>query len=62
MWRFILILVILYLLGKMIKNLFNPSEDRTKIRGNPQNTNPLDLTNEDVEDVDFEEFEDDADK
>ncbi len=58
MWRLILILIIVYLLSKLIRTLFFLPEKRSDVGGKPNKSKPLDLTNEEVEDIDFEEIED----
>lgn len=55
--RFFLFIAILYLASKLVQNLFKSTEQKNEIRGNPRKNEPLDLSDKDVEDADFEEVE-----
>jgi len=55
--RFLLFITIIYLVSKLVQTLFKSPERKSEIHGNPTKNNPLDLSNEDVEDADFEEID-----
>jgi hypothetical protein len=55
--RFLIIVILIYLAGKLIKNLLNPPRKETEIKGKPRKNEPLDLSKYDVEDADFEEID-----
>lgn len=57
LFRFLLLALLFYLVSKIFAQLFRstPEQPGTKVSGTSQ-TNPLDLTEEDVEDVDYREL------
>lgn len=48
--------LLFYFAYKIISNLFGDREKKTQIRGSKKSRPPLDLSNEDVEDADFEDL------
>jgi len=56
--RFILIALIIYFGIKFVKDLISPKQNVTEIKKKPDKNKPLDLSNYDVEDADFEEIDD----
>ncbi len=57
MIRLLLLGLAVWLAAKVFGSFFKPSEPPVEVRGNTKNK-PLDLTDEDVEDVDFKEDSD----
>lgn len=55
--RLIIILVLIYLVAKLFKNLLKAPPPKTEIKGTPQKGKPLDLSNADIEDADFEDID-----
>ena len=55
--KLILIILIIYFGGKLIKNLLNPVQKQDQVKGAPRRKKPLDLSKYDVEDADFEEID-----
>lgn len=54
--RLLLYGLLFYFAYKVISNLFSGEKKKTQIRGNKKGRPPLDLSNEDVEDADFEDL------
>lgn len=55
--RLILFGLLIYFAFKMINHFLNPPHKRTEIKGNRRGKPPLDLTNKDVEDADYEDLD-----
>lgn len=53
--RVIILLLLIYLTQKIFKNLFQPKTNRSQVKGTSQSPS-LDLSNKEVEDVDFKEL------
>jgi len=58
-FRVVLFLILAYLAVKLLRMVLYSSQRRNQVNGQPRNNNSLDLSNADVEDVDFEEIEED---
>ena len=58
LFRLFIILLVIYFVNKVIKNIFLSPGRKKEVEGNPNNTEPLDLSNADIEDADFEELDD----
>ncbi len=56
--RLLLLIFIIYYGRKLIKSLFEPNQEQSNIKGNSVKKKPLDLSNYDIEDADFEEIDD----
>ena len=56
--KLILLILIFYWGGKLIKNLLAPPKPQQEVKGHPKNNKPLDLSGKDVEDAEFEEIDD----
>lgn len=57
LFRLIIIGVAIYLISKVFKNFLNPPAKNRTVEGNPKESDPLDLSDAEVEDVDFEEID-----
>ncbi len=57
LFRLIIIGVAIYLISKVFKNFLNPPVKNRTVEGNPKESAPLDLSDAEVEDVDFEEID-----
>ena len=55
--RIILLIVLIYFGGKLIKDLLNPAQKKNIVNRNPKDKKPIDLSKYDVEDADFEEID-----
>ena len=55
--KLILLALLFYWAGKLIKNLLTPPPNINPVKGNQRKNKPLDLSNYDVEDADFEEVD-----
>ena len=55
-FRLIIFFIIAYLISKIFRSFFQPGKQNTTVGGAPEN-DPLDLSNADIEDVDFEELD-----
>lgn len=58
MFRFIILVILFYLMAKLIKKLLNSPPPKSEVKGNPATKKPLDLSNADIEDADFKEIDD----
>ena len=56
--RIIIIGIAIYLISKVLKNIVNQPVENQKVGGNQKVSDPIDLSDADVEDVDFEEIKD----
>ncbi len=56
--KLILLILIFYWGGKLVKDLLSPPRPRQEVKGQPKSNKPLDLSGKDVEDADFEEIDD----
>ena len=54
MFRYIIYGLVIYWMIKLLKNVVKPAKPDVEIKGKSK-AKPLDLSNEDVEDVDFKE-------
>lgn len=57
MIKFLLIILIIYFGGKVIKSLLNPKQTQNEVKGVPKKSKPIDLSNTDIEDAEFEEID-----
>jgi hypothetical protein len=57
--RLIIFFILIYLAVKLLKNLLKAPTQKLEIKGSPKNRKPLDLSNADIEDADFEEINED---
>jgi hypothetical protein len=58
LFRLVIIGFAIYLISKVFKNFLNPSAKNRTVEGDQTVSDPLDLTDADVEDVEFEEIDD----
>ena len=58
LFRLIIFTVLIYLTVKLFKNLLQSPNQKSEIKGTPSTKKPLDLSNADIEDADFEEIDD----
>ncbi len=56
LFRLIIFTVLIYLTAKLLKNLSKTPVQKSEIKGTPKDKKPLDLSNADIEDADFEEL------
>ena len=56
-FRLILFFILAYLLVKVARKLLFPADKGSHVSGDATGSEPLDLSKEDVEDVDFEEID-----
>lgn len=57
--RLIIFFLLIYLAVQLFKNLLKAPTQKSEIKGSPKNKKPLDLSNADIEDADFEEINED---
>ena len=58
LFRLILIGIAIYLISKVFRNLLNPSQQNRRFEESQQQTSdPLDLSDADIEDAEFEEID-----
>ena len=57
LFRFIIIIILIYLAVKLFKNLLMAPPQKSEIKGKPKNEKPLDLSDADIEDADFEDID-----
>ncbi len=55
--RLILIVIAVYLISNVLKNFFHRPAINESAKRSRQESDPLDLSNADIEDVDFEEID-----
>lgn len=56
--KFIIFIILIYWIGKLVFQFFFSSPDKASdVKGNSGTEKPLDLTNYDVEDVDYEDID-----
>ena len=55
--KLFLIILIIYFGWKTIKDFLNPSQKKTEVKGSARKSKPLDFSNYDIEDADFEEID-----
>jgi len=58
LFRLVIIGFAIYLISKVFKNFLNPPAKNRTVEGDQTVSDPLDLTDADVEDVEFEEIDD----
>ena len=56
-FRLLILGLFFYIAAKLVASLFSAAKSRTEVRGRSK-SKPLDLSDKDVEDVDFKERED----
>ncbi|MDZ7262963.1 MAG: hypothetical protein ONB16_00170 [candidate division KSB1 bacterium] len=54
--RVIIFWVLVYLIYKLLKNIFQAPAPRSTIKGTPRNQKPLDVSDADIEDAKFKEL------
>ena len=57
-FRLIIIALLVYLAVKLFEKLLQSPRKKSEIKGTPITKKPLDLSNADIEDADFEEIKD----
>jgi hypothetical protein len=57
LFRLILIGIAIYLISKVFRKLLNPPQQNRPVEGSQQTSDPLDLSDADIEDAEFEEID-----